>query len=51
MEFLEEKQYFESDQRLTGFYGTKTVDDYLKYSRRLEDHEQRRKASQKRGQD
>jgi hypothetical protein len=29
MEFLQEKQYFESDHQLIGFYGTKTVEDYL----------------------
>ena len=28
--FLEEKQYFESDYQLIGFYGTKTAEDYLK---------------------
>jgi len=29
-EFLREKQYFESDQQLTGFYGKDTLDDYIK---------------------
>jgi hypothetical protein len=29
-EFLKEKEYFESDMQLTGFYGTKTMADYLK---------------------
>jgi len=28
--FLREKQYFESDQQLTGFYGKETLDDYVK---------------------
>lgn len=29
-EFLEEKEYFVTDMQLTGFYGTKTMADYLK---------------------
>jgi hypothetical protein len=29
-EFLREKQYFESDQQLTGFYGKDTLDDIAK---------------------
>jgi hypothetical protein len=30
LNFAKEKQYFESDHQLIGFYGTKTVEDYLK---------------------
>lgn len=29
-EFLMEKQYFETDMQLRGFYGTETMEDYLK---------------------
>jgi hypothetical protein len=29
MEFGKEQEYFEADNPLIGFYGTKTVDDYL----------------------
>jgi len=29
-EFLKEKEYFETDMQLTGFYGRKTMADYLK---------------------
>jgi hypothetical protein len=29
-EFLMEKEYFETDKQITGFYGKKTMDDYIR---------------------
>jgi hypothetical protein len=58
MEFGKEQEFFESDNRLIGFYGTKTVEDYLgkqaeerairdaeKAKRRAEKEEKKRRKS------
>lgn len=48
-EFLTEKEYFEHDKQLRGFYGSKTMEDYIKESGgwRTKSKEQRRKERDK----